>query len=196
MSTFVNNNVASGAVIYASDHNEQGSRIATVLNGGIDNANINASAAIATSKLADDAGISTAKIANAAVTASKIALGGATAIVTTDQSTTSLTYTDLSTTGPSVTVTIGANGLALIIVSTGIYNTAAAKFAGVAISGASTVAASDDYAARNDSATAGVYTTSWLQTGLTAGSTTFTMKYKTASGTASFFSRKLTVIPL
>lgn len=40
MTTFVNNDVQSGDVILASDHNEQGSRIAAVLNGGIDSANI------------------------------------------------------------------------------------------------------------------------------------------------------------
>lgn len=53
MTTFVNNDVASGNIIYAADHNEQGSRLAAVLNGGIDNSNINASAAIDGSKLAD-----------------------------------------------------------------------------------------------------------------------------------------------
>lgn len=54
MSTFVNNDVASGAIVYASDHNTQGALLAAVLNGGLDNANISASAAIAGSKLADD----------------------------------------------------------------------------------------------------------------------------------------------
>lgn len=40
MSTFVSNNVSSGAIIYASDHNEMGSRIAAVVNGGLDDNNI------------------------------------------------------------------------------------------------------------------------------------------------------------
>lgn len=40
MSTFTSNNVSSGAIIYASDHNEMGSRIAAVLNGGIDSTNV------------------------------------------------------------------------------------------------------------------------------------------------------------
>jgi hypothetical protein len=53
MSTFVNNDVSSGAIVYASDHNTQGSLIAAVLNGGIDNANITSGAAIDGSKLAD-----------------------------------------------------------------------------------------------------------------------------------------------
>lgn len=75
MGLYVNNDVASGATIFASDHNEQGSRVAAVLNGGIDNSNINAGAAIATSKLADDAGITTAKLNDGAVTPAKLQSG-------------------------------------------------------------------------------------------------------------------------
>lgn len=52
MTQFVNNDVSSGAIVYATDHNTQGSLLAAVLNGGLDNDNINASAAIAGSKLA------------------------------------------------------------------------------------------------------------------------------------------------
>jgi hypothetical protein len=55
MSTFTNNNVSSGDVVRASDHNTQGANIAAVVNGDIDNANISATAAIAGSKLADGA---------------------------------------------------------------------------------------------------------------------------------------------
>ncbi len=53
MSTFVNNDVNDGDVIEASDHNTQGSLIAAVLNGGIENDNISASAGIAGTKLSD-----------------------------------------------------------------------------------------------------------------------------------------------
>lgn len=52
MSTFVNNDVSSGATIFASDHNTQGALISAVLNGGVDDANISPTAAIAGSKLA------------------------------------------------------------------------------------------------------------------------------------------------
>jgi hypothetical protein len=54
VSNFVNNDVASGNIVYASDHNTQGALLAAVLNGGIDNANIASNAAISTSKLASD----------------------------------------------------------------------------------------------------------------------------------------------
>jgi hypothetical protein len=65
VTNFVNNDVSSGNIVYASDHNTQGSLLAAVLNGGIDNSNISSSAAIATSKLADDAGIGSPKLAAA-----------------------------------------------------------------------------------------------------------------------------------
>lgn len=62
MATFVGNNVSSGDVIYAADHNELVTRIATAINNGLENDNISDTAAIATSKLADDAGITYAKL--------------------------------------------------------------------------------------------------------------------------------------
>ena len=69
MTTFVNNDVASGATIYASDHNEQGSRIAAVINGGIDSTNL-ADASVTTAKILDS-NVTTAKIADSAVTDEK-----------------------------------------------------------------------------------------------------------------------------
>lgn len=63
MTNFVNNDVSPGAVIQASDHNTQGALIAAVVNGGIENANVATGAALATSKLADDSGITHAKMA-------------------------------------------------------------------------------------------------------------------------------------
>jgi hypothetical protein len=83
MSTFVNNDVSSGAIVYAADHNTQGSLLAAVINGGIDNNNISSSAAIATSKLADDAGISYAKVTTGFVIQSVIVAYSAVATGTT-----------------------------------------------------------------------------------------------------------------
>lgn len=54
MSTFTNNDVNSGDIVQASDHNTQGALLAAVINGGLDNNNIAANAAIAGTKLADD----------------------------------------------------------------------------------------------------------------------------------------------
>ena len=54
MSTFTNNNVASGDVVRASDHNTQGANIASVVNGNIEADNL-ASNAVTTAKIADNA---------------------------------------------------------------------------------------------------------------------------------------------
>lgn len=106
MTNFVNNDVSSGAVVYASDHNTQGALIASVLNGNIDNANIASSAAIATSKLADDNGIGAAKLSSSAIKLGYVQR-------TTDFTTTSTT--DVQVTGLSATVTIPAGGRSIKI---------------------------------------------------------------------------------
>ena len=130
------------------------------------------------------------------VTPNELDLDPADSFVFTDQTTTSTTYADLAT-AQSVTVNIGANGLALVLWSGGIYNVAAQKYIGVAVSGANTVAASDNEAIRQDAAAfGGTQGRAKLFTGLNAGSTTFALKFRTASGTANFFSRRITVIPL
>jgi len=60
MTAFVNNDVAPGNVVRASDHNTQGANLAAVLNGNIDATNI-ANGAVSTAKLADEA-VTAAKI--------------------------------------------------------------------------------------------------------------------------------------
>ena len=125
------------------------------------------------------------------------------ASVATQQSTTSQTYTDLTTSGPAVTVTTGTK--ALVIVSSECTNQAVNRsaFMSFAVSGASTVSANDDNALiitnsvadweefRASSAT--------LVTGLTAGSNTFTAKYRSddiSSCTARFKNRNILVIDM
>jgi len=88
MSTFVNNDVASGQIVYAADHNTQGALLAAVINGGIDNNNIASGAAIAGSKLAD-----------ASITPAKLAVGTITTTTsTTNRSTTSTSFATLTDT--------------------------------------------------------------------------------------------------
>jgi len=70
MSTFTNNNVASGDVVRASDHNTQGANIASVVNGNIEADNL-ASNAVTTAKIAD------ASITNAKLNTAAGELGGA-----------------------------------------------------------------------------------------------------------------------
>ena len=126
------------------------------------------------------------------------ALTTATATVATTQTTASTTYTDLATVGPAVTLTTGTKVLVLtnceFATNAGRYD-----FVDFAISGATTRAASDETAIRNGTDADTVQSrigVSNLMT-VTAGSNTFTMKYRVnAGGAASFLNRAITVIAL
>jgi hypothetical protein len=132
------------------------------------------------------------------VTPNEIDLGQGTSSITTDETTTSTTYADLTTPGPAVVANIGKSGAALITISAGLYTGATGKFVSVAISGATTKA---PYAAgptlRKDDAPFTVKSSiTYLETGLTPGIHTFTMKYKVSGGTGNFFDRMITVVPV
>jgi hypothetical protein len=119
------------------------------------------------------------------------------ATVATEETTTSTSYTDLSTSGPAVTLRTGTK--ALVIVSCQFKNSALGNLnrIGWAVSGATTVAASDTYAAIGTSDVANYYnqiSTNAYYASLTAGSNTFTAKYAVAAGTGSFLRRTITVI--
>lgn len=115
------------------------------------------------------------------------------------ETTTSTSYTDLSfTVGAAVTVQTGT--AALVLLSASFFNSAAAHcYTSFAVSGATTLAASDSNgffrpvgagigAAERHNATIPV-------TGLTPGANTFTMKYKVGAGTGSWTDRRIHVIP-
>lgn len=122
-------------------------------------------------------------------------VGAAGAEVLTSETTTSTTYTDLATVGPAVTVTTGVSALALFSAEMG-NSTANATLLSVAVSGATTLAASENYRAV-DNTTSGVTGFNHkFFTGLTAGSNTFTLKYRVGGGTGTFLIRRVTVIPL
>jgi hypothetical protein len=121
-----------------------------------------------------------------------------TATVATNQTTTTAAYTDLATPGPAVTVTTGTK--ALVIFSAATYNSGVqTNRIGVAVSGATTVAASNAYSGAADTPSAGAasqVTQAFLLTGLTAGSNTFTLKFYTTGGTAAFATRFITVVDM
>ena len=124
----------------------------------------------------------------------------AAARVETDQDTTSTSYTDLTTAGPAVTLTTGTK--ALVIVGCQHYADTTDKYAyaSYAISGATTSAASDDFSVNtrmiNSNFNASAASVASVRT-VTAGSNTFTMKYKTTTGAnAHFYSRQIIVIDL
>lgn len=123
----------------------------------------------------------------------------ATQFVTDSETTTSTAYTDLTTPGPAVTVTTGTS--ALVFVGARIINNTAGQntYASYAVSGATTSAADDDRAFMFTCPVANYSTggtNAVLHTGLTAGSNTFTMKYRVTGNTGTADNRRLTVMPL
>lgn len=136
-----------------------------------------------------------------ATTSASPASGSAT--VATNESTTSTTYTDLATSGPAVTLTTGTKALVIITATLDPISSVRGLCASFAVSGATTITASDTRAvamyvgtataenkAQRMSAASGLST-------LTAGSNTFTMKYRaTVAATVQFSDREILVIDL
>jgi hypothetical protein len=119
------------------------------------------------------------------------------ASVLTSQTTGSNTYTDLATVGPQLTAATAATALIIITIRSSNNTAASGCFMGYEISGATSLAADDSRALINASGTNSLYM-SWavLSGGLTAGSNTWTVKYRVTSGTTGTFSdRRLTIIP-
>jgi hypothetical protein len=117
------------------------------------------------------------------------------AVVVTSQGTATTSYVNLTTTGPSVSVTTGTQ--ALVWFGALISNSGAnSSFMSVTVSGSSSVAASDAWAAVNVGTSANRFFSGHLFTGLVTGSNTFTCQYKAGAGTATFANRELIVYPL
>jgi hypothetical protein len=122
----------------------------------------------------------------------------ASAQVLTAQTTTSTSYTDLATSGPAVTLTTGTSALVLVIA--GYVNTSSVGpgcAMSFAVSGATTIAASDNF--RGTLSADSGYNASSISmltklTTLTAGSNTFTAKYRqTSASTGEYANRSITV---
>jgi hypothetical protein len=118
--------------------------------------------------------------------------------VDTEQATTSTSFTDL-TTVQTATLTTGTKALVLITAKIRATPQYANVLVGFAVSGATTIAASDNSAMKIvEPYSQEVYTVTmpiYVST-LTAGSNSFTMKFKTSTGTANFADRQITVIDL
>lgn len=120
------------------------------------------------------------------------------ASVATGEATSSATYTALATPGPAVTVTTGTQAMVWFKAVMKNAATSSSVRSSVAVSGATTVAASDAWCLLFDGATADNYRAGGmfhLFTGLTPGSNTFTMQYK-VGGTGSAGNRVISVLPL
>jgi hypothetical protein len=122
----------------------------------------------------------------------------AAARVETEQTTTSTSYTDLTTAGPAVTVTTGTK--ALVIISCEANNAAnnSVSFMAYAVSGATTTAATNDTALyqRRQSASYDAHYSMASVITLTAGSNTFTAKYKVDGSTGTWSKREIFVMNL
>ena len=117
--------------------------------------------------------------------------------VTTSQTTTSTSYTNLTTT-QAVTLTTGTKALICLSATVKSTDPLGFAYASFAVTGASTVAASDTYGLRTEGIQDNQYGTSFVITGLTAGSNTFTMKFRTNNlgYPASFNNRIISVIDM
>lgn len=121
------------------------------------------------------------------------------ATVNTSQTVASASYNDLATVGPQVTIQTGTKALVTIsgIAESSFNNYMWMSFA---VSGATTIAASDDNGSyfREISATGGMggsISRTLLITSLNVGSNTFTMKYRgTSTNAVSYRNRSITVV--
>ena len=110
--------------------------------------------------------------------------------IATSQATTSTSYTDLATVGPAVTITTGTSAY-VKIQTLGANTVANRQFMSFAVSGATTIAASSTYEIAPTLTTISPLTLEFVVTGLTAGSNTFTAKYKSLDGNSIAFAKRL-----
>lgn len=129
-------------------------------------------------------------------TAARLAQAG---FATVSETTASLAYAALTTPGPAVTVTCTTFVLVGITAKMSNNTNGANSLASFAISGASTAIAADIVALVRQFATAGTdsqrNSAVMIQTGMNAGSSTFTMQYRVTAGTGAFDARHIFVIP-
>ena len=112
------------------------------------------------------------------------------------QTTTSVTYTNLATAGPSVTLSTGTTALVQLSALVTAGATSAVSLLSVAVSGASTIAATDAKAVFTSSSSGSFQIAAGRTViigGLTAGTNTFTIKYRVTSSTGTFEGRELFV---
>lgn len=133
-----------------------------------------------------------------AVKLSTLAFGQGFDYIATGEATTSTVDADLATVGPTVTVTVGASGrvLAMFSAITTVSATGASASFGISVDGAA-VAAASGFVHNFGAGSGGSGAAAVRQiTGLTPGSHTFRLKYKSTNGTSvSFSNRSLLVLP-
>lgn len=116
--------------------------------------------------------------------------------VLTAQTTTSLTYANLATVGPTVTLTSqGTRAFVVFGMQSDNSTPANGAAASVAISGATTLAASDDRAVGHNVGNTGFgfYACNFYVATINPGSNTYTMQYRVGGTTGTFGRRRLWV---
>lgn len=117
--------------------------------------------------------------------------------IATSETTTSTSFTDLATAGPSCTITVPASGKVLLLMTIQVSNSGAGySLAAYSMSGANTAAEDSDRVIQVTGSNAAVSTRASLLTGLTAGSTTFKLRYRVQSGTGTYLRRSIIAIPI
>lgn len=116
--------------------------------------------------------------------------------IETNESTTGSSFADLTTVGPQVTLDVTNAGVAVISIHTFLQQgtsgqTAIASFE---LSGANTLSASDDRSVLTRSVDLDERAGRWRLTGLSAGTTTFTMKYRSSSSSTASFRRREMIV--
>lgn len=118
------------------------------------------------------------------------------ASVLTSETTTSTTYTSLATVGPQLTLTSQGTKALIVFSYQGSNSTASnGGAASVAVSGATTWAASDDYAVGHNvgSTGFGFYASNFVQLTINPGTHTYTMLYRVGGTTGTFARRRMWV---
>lgn len=118
------------------------------------------------------------------------------AYIATQEDCTTIGYANIATFGPSFTINTGTQaiaGLSAQMFNSGSYWT----LCGLGISGATSIADSDDRACGGAVGTLGASAAITIfQTGLTPGANEFTMHYRVTGGTGTLQYRRLWVLPL
>jgi hypothetical protein len=114
----------------------------------------------------------------------------------TNQTTTSTSYTGLAT-ATAVTLTTGTKAMIMFSAEIELAGTADRAYMSYAVSGATTIAASDAFSINiktNATQTIDAHSYAYIVTGLTAGSNTFTAQYKSSGATVYFNNRRINVV--